>query len=80
MPIKLERFDEWRKPMDEPKVLKRRIFLKGQALKLIRVERKEMKRRLALLDIREFFLNQMNQEFDPVLSQKIDCVDFLLRR
>ena len=64
--------------MDERTALKRKIFLKGQALKLIRVEREEMKKRLALLDIRESFLKEMGPGFDRVLSQKVDCLNFLL--
>ena len=59
--------------------LQRRIKLKGQALKLIRAEREELKQRLSLLRIRESLLKQLGQDFDPEVSRKLDCLDFLLR-
>jgi hypothetical protein len=64
--------------VDEKSLLRRKILLKGQALKLIRIERKELRQSLALLDIRESFLKETGPGFDRVLSQKLDCVNFLL--
>ena len=66
--------------MNELTILRRKIFLKGQALKLIRAERETLKDRLSVLQIRENLLEQMTDEFNPVLSQKLDCADFLLRQ
>ena len=65
--------------MDKRNLLKRKIFLKRQALKIIHTKRKEMKQRLSLIRIRDALLKQMGSEFNPILSQKIDCIDFLLR-
>jgi hypothetical protein len=65
--------------MNEKEILQRKIKLKGQSLKLIRGERDQLKQRLFLLQLRDNFLKTMGPDFDPVLSQKIDCVDFLLR-
>jgi hypothetical protein len=61
-------------------ILQRRIKLKGQALKIIRAERNELRQRLSLLRMRESLLEQMGPDFDPEVSRKLDCVDFLLLR
>ncbi len=66
--------------MNEIEFLRRKIFLKGQALKVIRAEREALKDRLSLFQIRENLLGQMGDGFNPVLSKKMDCVDFLLRQ
>jgi hypothetical protein len=65
--------------MDEREFLKRKIFLKGQALKVIRAERNKMRERFTLLNFREKILMQMRPEFDPELSQRLDCIDYLLK-
>ncbi len=63
----------------DPVTLRRKIKLKGQALRLIRGEQEGLKYCLSLLRLRESLLKQMGEEFDPLLSQKLDCIDFLLR-
>ena len=65
--------------MDEREDLRRRILLKGQALKLIRAERQDLRQKLFLLELRDFYVSQIKEPFDRVLSSKIDAVDFLLR-
>jgi len=65
--------------MNEKQIVQRRIKLKDQAISLIRSERNQLKHRLSLLRLRDNLLKTMGPDFDPVLSQKIDCVDFLLR-
>ncbi len=64
--------------MDEKAVLHRKILLQGQALRLIRDERKELKRRLFLLELREDLASQIGTEFDRTLSSKLDAVNALL--
>jgi aspartokinase-like uncharacterized kinase len=64
--------------MNEKQVLKRKIFLKAQAVKGIRAERQGLKRRLSLLELKEYFENQIIDKFDPRLSAKLDCVIYLL--
>lgn len=64
--------------MTERETLKRKMFLKGQAIKGIRAERQGLKRRLSLLELKEYFENQITDKFDPALSKKLDCVSFLL--
>jgi hypothetical protein len=65
--------------MNEKQILQRKIELKGQALRLIRAEREQMKHRLHLLRFRDNLLKRIASDFDPELSRKLDCVDFLLR-
>ena len=65
--------------MDEREVLKRKIKLKTQAIQIIRSEREKLKQRLSLLQIRDNLLKQMNPEFNRELSERLNCVDFLLR-
>ena len=64
--------------MDERQILKRRIELKAQAIKLIQAERAELRERLSLLIMKERLERQIKDEFDPVLSSKLDCVNNLL--
>lgn len=60
------------------KTLKRKIHLKGQALKLIRVERAELREQLYLLNMKARLESQMTERFDPALSSELDCVAHLL--
>ena len=64
--------------MTEKEILKRKIHLKGQALKLIEAERRELIYRLALMGLKETLEAQKMDKFDPVLSRKLDCVIYLL--
>lgn len=60
-------------------ILQRKVKLKNQALILIRAERERLKDRLYLLRMRKYLLKRIGPEFDPLLSRKLDCIDFLLR-
>jgi len=62
----------------EAQTLKKKIHLKGQALKLIRVEREELKERLCLLKMKSRLESRMVERFDPALSVNLDCVIHLL--
>ena len=64
--------------MNEKQTLQRKIKLKGQALKIIRVEREEFRRRLFLLELRDFYICQIKDHFDQELSRKIDATNVLL--
>ncbi len=64
--------------MDEKAELRRRILLKGQAVKLIQTERQELRRKLFLLELRDFYVSQIKEPLDRVVSSKLDAVDFLL--
>lgn len=64
--------------MTEKEILKRKIQLKDQALKLIKAERRELIYRLALRGLKGTLEAQVKATFDPVLSQKLDCINYLL--
>ena len=64
--------------MTEKEILQRKIHLKGQALKLLKAERKELTYRLALVGLKETLEAQIKDKFDPILSKKLDCVLYLL--
>ena len=66
--------------LSEKAILKRNILLKTQAIKLIRGERKELRQRLFLLEFLESLEQRMGQDFDRELSEKIDCVNYLLSK
>jgi hypothetical protein len=65
--------------MDEKQIVQRKIKLKRQAIVLIRAECEALKMRLFLIHLRDSLLEQMGPRFDKELSQKLDCVDYLLR-
>jgi len=64
--------------MTKIEILKRKIQLKGQALKLIKEERRELIYKLALIGLKEVLEAQIETKFDPVLSCKLDCITYLL--
>lgn len=64
--------------MTEKEIIRRKIQLKGQALKLIRAERKELVYRLALMGLKDFLEAEIKDKFDPTLSKKLDCIMYLL--
>ena len=63
--------------MDEVATIKRKIRLKRQALPLIKREIVDFQLRLALIKLKDRFERQI-ESYDPLLSQKIDCLTFLL--
>ncbi len=65
--------------MTDREIIKRKIQLKGQHLQLIKVERRELIHRLALMGLKDTLESQIKDNFDPVLSRKLDCVTYLLK-
>lgn len=63
---------------EQKKILKRKIKLKGQAIKLLREEINQFKRILFLKDWKHDLEKQLTKGFDAVLSAKLDCVIHLL--
>ena len=64
--------------MTSKEIVRRKIQLKGQALKLIKGERRELIYKLALMGLKDTLEAQIKDKFDPVLSRKLDCVIYLL--
>ncbi len=66
--------------MNEPEteILRRRIKLKGRALKLIRAEMRMLQHQLNLYKLKADLEGCMGQDFNLVLSQQIAAVLFLL--
>lgn len=64
--------------MNEKAIIKRKVQLKGQALRLIRTERDELRHQLNLLNLRDFLQSQAGKVFDSKLSGQLDAVQFLL--
>ena len=63
---------------DERALLRRKLFLKSQAIKLIRGERKELRERLFLLNLKRSLESRIGNDFDQELSARIDAVTCLL--
>jgi hypothetical protein len=63
---------------DERVVLKRKIFLKSQAIKIIGQERCELRQRLFLIDFKRSLEKRINNDFDQGLSAKLTAINFLL--
>jgi len=64
--------------MTEAQILKRKIQLKRQAIPLIQNEIRKCQLRLALIELKEKLEAQITDDFDPVLSRKLDAVTVLL--
>ena len=64
--------------MTEQELLKRKIVLKKQALKLFGNEIEDLEGRLALLKIQQHTEGRMKESFDPILSRKLDCINYLM--
>jgi hypothetical protein len=64
--------------MNKQQILKRKIQLKKQAVKVIKSDIIGLNQQLALIYIKEHFEKQIGDGFDPVLSRKLDCLDYLL--
>jgi hypothetical protein len=63
--------------MDEIQILKRKILLKRQGLALIAAEIKELKFQLALAHMVKHLEQQQCNDFDPLVSRKLECLDFV---
>jgi hypothetical protein len=64
--------------MDEQKLLERKLVLKKQAVNLINEEVRDLQILLVLHKIKKHIETKINQPFDPVLSRKLDCLNYLL--
>ena len=62
---------------NELEVLKRKILLKRQGMALIAAEIKELKFQLALAHIVDHLEQQQCNDFDPLVSRKLECLDFV---
>ena len=65
--------------MNEKKILRRKITLKNQAIKLIRIERDTLKQRVHLLSLKEQLEKRVARDFNPSVSRQLDCVAYLLQ-
>jgi hypothetical protein len=59
-------------------ILRRKLHLNDQAIKLIRGEREEIRHLLALVKLRDHLTRQIGPEGDLELSQQIDCCQYLI--
>ncbi len=75
--------------MTEKEILKRKIQLKRQYLKLIaadhrviiyklKAQRKDLIYKLTLVELKDTLEAQIKDKVDPELSQKLDCINYLL--
>lgn len=64
--------------LTEMQIVRRKFLLKGQAIKLLQEERNDLKKRLWLFELRDFYERLMMKQFDPALSAKLDAIIFLL--
>ena len=55
----------------------RRLFLHQQARDLIKTEN-DLKIKKALTRIRNLYLGRIGKNFDLILSQKLDCLNWLI--
>jgi hypothetical protein len=63
---------------EDEKIIKRKIHLKTQALKLIRDEKEEICHRLALAKLKTYLETRITQDFNRELSAQLDAVQFLI--
>lgn len=64
--------------MNELDVVKRKIKLARQGLMLSKAEIDELEFKYTLLKTRARLERQLDETFDPVLSRRLDCVNYLL--
>lgn len=64
--------------MDEINLLKRKLVLKKQALKLFIEEIRDLEERLVLLKIKQRAEGRIEENFNPAISRRIDALNFLL--
>ncbi|MGV8057880.1 MAG: hypothetical protein AB2L12_07665 [Smithellaceae bacterium] len=64
--------------MTETQIIKRKILLKSQAVKVIRREIAELRLRLTLTQMKVDLETKIAPDSDPVLSRKLDCIIYLL--
>ena len=65
--------------MNEREIIDRKIVLKQQAICLIKDEIEDLRSRSSLLDLKERLEDKLNENgFNSVLSQKLECIQYLL--
>lgn len=64
--------------MNDAQTVKRKILLKRQAVRVINDEIRELRFKNDLLRMKANLEGQIGKDFDRRLSQKIDCIIFLL--
>lgn len=64
--------------MTPAEIVKRKIKLNGQAVKIIRGEMRELGYLKNLFGLEKFLQSKITQEFDPSLSTRLDAVRFLI--
>jgi len=64
--------------MDSQELIKRKIHLKRQGLKLTKGDILKLQEQLILIRMKDSLESQTSGNSDPILSQKLDCVIFLL--
>ncbi len=69
----------WVSLMLEQQIIGRKIVLKKQAISLLKNEIEELRDKLNLLKMKDRFEKQLKEnDFDSVLSLKLDCIQYLL--
>lgn len=64
--------------IDTKKAIKRKIFLKRQVIEVTQAEITDLKFRLSLFSLKDDLEKRIDDREDFLLSQKIDCLNFLL--
>ena len=64
--------------MTEREILKRKVQLKNQALRLIQIERDKLRHGLNLFKLRDFLQKRIQRDFDLELLAQLDAVQYLL--
>lgn len=64
--------------MKTEEIIDRKLFLKKQALSIVRRDIADLRRKKVLMRIRSELENEISESFDPVLSRKLDALLILL--
>ena len=64
--------------MTEMQIIKRKILLKRQAIKVIQGEIKDLDFRMTMTLMKADLEARMSKDFDPAISRKLDCVLYIL--
>jgi len=64
--------------MTNVQIKTRKLELKKQFFQVRGIDKIDKIEKSILLGIRRHYENRINRTFDPVLSRKIDCLNFLL--
>jgi hypothetical protein len=64
--------------MNEIAILERKLILKKQAVNLINEDVEDLQILLVLHKVKKHLEAKMNKAFDPMLSRKLDCLNYLI--